>query len=72
MYSTINELYRWDNEFKPVTTAKLEGGVDIPHWNTRLNAGYALIANQTWYDTLGVVRQFTDTPISVLSADRFH
>ena len=69
MYSTINELYRWDNEFKPVTTAKLGGGVDIPHWNTRLNAGYALIANQTWYDTLGVVRQFTDTPISVLSAD---
>ena len=69
MYSTINELYRWDNDFKAVTTAKLEGGIDIPHWKTHLNAGYALIANQTWYDTLGVVRQYSDKPVSVLSAD---
>ena len=69
MYSTINELYRWDNDFSNIGSAKLEGGLDIPHWRTSLKAGYALVGGMTWYDTLGVVKQYTDKPVSVFSAD---
>jgi len=40
--------------------------VAIPRWDLKLDAGYALLSGNTWYDTLGIVRQNTQ-PMSVLS-----
>ena len=49
--------YKWDNEFGKISLSKLEASIDIPHWELHAEAGYSLIGNQVWYDTLGIVRQ---------------
>lgn len=59
--------FRWDNDFKKISTTRISGELDIPHWNTRAEAGYALLANNIFYDTLGIVRQ-NSVPMSVFSA----
>ena len=59
--------YRWDNDFKKISTTRISGVIDIPRWNVRAEAGYALLANNIFYDTLGIVRQ-NSVPMSVLSA----
>lgn len=67
MCSTVNELMRWDNDFAKTSTTKIEGTLSIPHWKLEAKAGYALVSNYVYYDTLGVVRQYTADPISVFS-----
>ena len=67
MYSTVNELMRWDNSFDKTSVTKIEGSLKIPYWKLEAKAGYALIGNQVYYDTLGVVRQHSDGVISVMS-----
>ncbi len=59
--------FNWDNNFSKISTTRLEGSVDIPYWKLSARAGYALLADNIYYDTLGVVRQ-NGTPMSVLSA----
>lgn len=59
--------YRWDNDFTKVSTTKLQGTLDIPRWDLRLDAAYALVAGHVWYDTLGLPAQCAD-PVSVFKA----
>ena len=60
--------FKWDNDFSKISTTRLQGRISIPRWKLDAGAGYALLANNVYYDTLGVIRQNT-TPMSVLSAD---
>ena len=67
LYSTVNPLMRWDNNFNKTSVTKVEGSLRIPYWKMEAKAGYALVGNYVYYDTLGVVRQHTGEVISVLS-----
>ena len=49
--------YMWDNDFSKTSTTKVEAALDIPRWRLHASAGYALLANNIYYDTLGIVRQ---------------
>ena len=59
--------YKWDNEFGKVSSTKLQARVDIPRWDISAEVGYALLANNIYFDSLAVIRQNPD-PMSVLSA----
>jgi len=59
--------YRWSNNFSKRSETRIEGYVDIPKYKLQAFFGYSLIANDIYYDTLGIVRQH-DKPISVMSA----
>lgn len=59
--------YAWENDFSKISTSKIRARVDIPRWRLSAEAGYALLANYTFYDTLGIIRQHPGA-ISVLSA----
>ena len=59
--------YSWQNDFGKVSTTMLRGSIDIPRWRLNAEVGYALLANHTYYDTLGLAMQHS-APISVLSA----
>ncbi|MBR6346627.1 MAG: putative porin [Bacteroidales bacterium] len=59
--------YKWDNDFLKISTTKVGGSFSVPEWHLSLSADYALLANNIYYDTLGIVRQNTK-PMSVLSA----
>ena len=59
--------YMWNNDFGKISTTKIEGTLDIPRWKTALKVGYALLSNNIYYDTEGIVRQNT-TPMSVFTA----
>ena len=60
--------FKWDNEFSKQSTTRIQGRLSIPRWKLDAGVGYALLANNIYYDTLGVIRQNT-TPMSILSAD---
>jgi len=59
--------YNWENDFSKVSDTRITGTVNIPKFRTNLSVGYALLANNIYYDTLGIVRQ-NPTPMSVMSA----
>ncbi len=59
--------YVWDNDFGKTSTTKVQGMVDIPYLRASAELGYALLANNIYYDTLGVIMQ-NPTAMSVLSA----
>jgi hypothetical protein len=59
--------YSWDNDFGKVSTTRVTGSLDLPKWRLSASVGYALLANNIYYDTLGIARQNT-VPMSVLSA----
>ena len=59
--------YSWDNSFSKQSVTRIEGDIDIPHWKMKATVGYALLANNVFYDTLGIARQ-NQTPMSVFSA----
>ncbi|MBR3075887.1 MAG: hypothetical protein IKH11_09090, partial [Bacteroidales bacterium] len=59
--------FRWENDFSKISTTKIKGGIHIPHWRFDAELGYALLSNNIYYDTLGIVRQNV-TPMSVISA----
>lgn len=67
-YSTINEMLRWDKDLNRISTTKIKGSINIPHWRFSLDGGYALVNNYTYYDTFGVLQQHGE-PISVLTAN---
>ena len=50
---------KWDNDFGKISVTKLEGSINIPHWKLKASAGYSLLKNNIWYDSLGVVHQNT-------------
>lgn len=57
--------YRWQNSFSKISSTSVQGYLDIPYWKMRVEAGYALLKNNIWYDSLGVVRQ-NASPMSIL------
>ena len=59
--------FMWENDFSKVSTTKIQAALDIPKWKLHASAGYALLANNIYYDTLAVVRQNSD-PMSILTA----
>ena len=60
--------YIWDNSFDKVSVTKIGAHVDIPHWKLSAGVNYGLLANNIYYDTLGIARQ-NGTAMSVLSAN---
>ena len=59
--------FKWDNDFSKTSTTKVQARLSIPRWKISAEAGYALLANNIYFDSLGVVRQNT-APMSILSA----
>ncbi len=59
--------YMWDNDFSKTSTTRIQAALDIPHWKLHASAGYALLANAVYYDTVGVVQQKPEA-MSVLTA----
>ena len=59
--------FSWDNTFGKISTTRIQGRLEIPHWKLSADVGYALLANNLYYDTQGIIRQ-NATPMSVLSA----
>ena len=60
--------YTWKNDFGKISTTRLEGSVHIPRWQLYGSVGYALLSNNIYYDTDGMIRQ-NSTPMSVISAN---
>ena len=65
---TYTNHFKWDNDFSKQSVTRLQGRISVPRWHIDAGVGYALLANNIYYDTLGVIRQNT-TPMSILSAD---
>ena len=59
--------YKWDNDFSKISKTKVEASLSIPRWKMAASFGYALLDNNIYYDTLGIVRQNT-RPMSVMTA----
>ena len=59
--------YKWDNDFSKISKTKAEASLSIPRWKLAASFGYALLSNNIYYDTLGIVRQNTK-PMSVMTA----
>lgn len=49
--------YVWEHDFAKTTKTKIEGRFEIPDWNLELFAGYALLKNNIYFDSLSVVQQ---------------
>ena len=64
----LTNHYRWDNEFSKISTTRLQGELSVPRWKLDASVGYALLANNIYYDTLGIIRQ-NPNPMSVLTAN---
>lgn len=60
--------YSWDNDFGKISTTRIEGRLNIPYWKLSAHVGYALLGNNLYYDTQGIIRQ-NASAMSVLSAD---
>ena len=59
--------YMWDNDFGKISTTKLGAELEIPRWDLDAAFDYALLSNNIYYDTEGIVRQ-NSAPMSVMSA----
>ena len=59
--------FAWENNFGKISTTKVQGEISIPRYKLKLSAGYALLANNIYYDTLSIVRQNPDA-MSVFTA----
>ena len=59
--------YRWDNDFGKISSTKIGAALEIPRWDLSASFDYALLSNNIYYDTEGIVRQNTD-PMSVMTA----
>jgi len=59
--------FSWDNDFSKISTTKIEGKISIPRWKFDASVGYALLSNNIYYDTKGIIRQ-NDQAMNVLSA----
>ena len=59
--------YMWDNNFGKISTTKVEAFLNIPRWELDASFGYALLSNNIYYDTQGMVQQNTK-PLSVMTA----
>ena len=63
----LSNHYKWDNSFGKISETKIEASAAVPHWKLKASFGYALLSNNIYYDTEGIVRQ-NSTPMSVMTA----
>lgn len=59
--------YKWDNDFGKVSRTEISGVIAVPAWDIKAEAGFTLLANNLYCDTLGIIRQNTD-PMTILTA----
>lgn len=59
--------FKWNNDFSKISTTKVQGSLEIPRFNFKANVGYALLANNIYFDVNSLACQ-NDTPMSILSA----
>ncbi len=59
--------YRWNNDFGKISTTKIEGRLLIPRWKLEAMFGYALLGNNIYYDSNGIVQQ-NGQAMSVMTA----
>ncbi len=59
--------YFWDNNYNKITETRLEGNLDIPYWELKATAGYAIIDNLIYYGLDGTIGQ-SNNPVTVFSA----
>lgn len=59
--------FRWENDFGKISTTQIRGRIDVPRWKLSAELGYGLLANNIYYDTLGIVQQ-NKVPMSIISA----
>lgn len=59
--------YVWENDFAKTTQTRIEARLDIPDWKMEAFFGYAMLKNNTYFDSLSVVRQNPEA-MSILSA----
>ncbi len=52
--------YVWNNDFAKTTETRVEARLEIPDWKMEAFAGYAMLKNNTYFDSLSMVRQNTD------------
>jgi len=63
---TFTNHFSWDNSFGKISTTQIRGEIDIPRWKMNAQVGYALLANNLYYDTNSIIRQ-NSTAMSVFS-----
>lgn len=51
---------QWESSFDKISRTSIEGRLSIPHRKFSLEAGYTLLSNNIYYDSLAVARQNTD------------
>ena len=59
--------FKWENDFGKISTTKIEGRLMIPRWKMEAMFGYALLGNNIYYDTDGMIRQ-NGQAMSVMTA----
>ena len=59
--------YVWDNDFAKTTDTRIEARLDIPDWKLEAFVGYAMLKDNTYFDSLSVVRQNPEA-MSILTA----
>ena len=59
--------YMWNNDFGKISSTKIGAALEIPRWDLHASFDYALLSNNIYYDTEGIVRQNTN-PMSVMTA----
>ena len=59
--------YMWNNDFGKISSTKIGAALEIPRWDLHASFDYALLSNNIYYDTEGIVRQNKD-PMSVMTA----
>lgn len=57
----------WENSFSKISDTRISARLSIPKWKLSAEAGYALLANNIFYDSTGVAKQNT-VPMSIISA----
>ena len=59
--------YVWSNDFEKTTRTEIQGRLHIPDWKLEASVGYAMLKNNTYFDSLSIVRQNPEA-MSILSA----
>ena len=60
--------YRWKEDFDKTSVTRIQGSIDVPHWKLHAKVGYALLANNIYYDAQSQAKQ-NGKAMSVLSAN---
>ncbi|MBQ0096967.1 MAG: putative porin [Bacteroidales bacterium] len=63
----LTNHYRWDNDFNRKSNTRIGVTLDIPVWNLDADISYSLLTGRIYYDSTGMISQFTDA-MNVLSA----